>query len=193
MRTRSHDTDTLIITLLHAGDARSIQLLYGYYYNRLINTLHRYGIAPADTDDLVQELFIALWEKRDHLHPTPPLYRYLKTAIIHRAHNYRRTHARSKQMHFADIESFLVQDMRLPDFILHRTDILRLWHRALNKLPAPLRKVVILHSTFSMRQRDIAKRLGISPKTAGKRFAKAMNVLRTLFKAYLTLMLFCCR
>lgn len=87
---RIDDNDDLILDLLAKDDTLASTLLYVRYHRVVFNYVNSIVANRESSKDIVQDLFIAIWEKRHSLNFTKPLGRYLFAAAHNKALNHLR-------------------------------------------------------------------------------------------------------
>lgn len=56
--------ETTIIRLLEVGDERCMKMMFDTYYQALCTYVMRYLISMEDAEDIVQTVFISLWNNK---------------------------------------------------------------------------------------------------------------------------------
>src|SRR5687767_7848992 len=77
-----------LISRIRAGDHAAFKELYNRYHSGLINFAHSYVSNTADVDDIVAEVFLALWRTRADWNPQGTVASYLYKSVRNRALNY---------------------------------------------------------------------------------------------------------
>lgn len=165
--------DTQIIQGLHAGDRNALKALYEIYYEPLYRFLWRKTRHEDTALDLVQDVFIRVWESRSRLDETQSIKAYLyriagNLAIDHLRH---KITARSE-----DIDDMVQEPAHDPQ---QRYDLRHRIHNALEKLPEDIKTVFTLNRFDALKYAEIAEMLNISVKTVESRMSKALKLLRT--------------
>jgi len=144
-----------------------------------------------DTDtakEIVQDVFVNLWSKRDIIDPDKPVKAYLFTSVRNRCLNYIRDHKKF-QSYILDVET----EERFPSWepgYLEEEETGRKIESAMAKLPAKCREVFELSRFSEMKYSEIAEKLGISVKTVEVHISKALKILREELKELLLILLF---
>lgn len=127
--------------------------------------------------DLVQEVFVKLWEKRSQVDPNRNFDNYVFTI----AYNSVRKYFRNKSIETKAMEHLLKNS---PDFIegfdatVIYNELLELASKTIENLP-PKRKIVYkLSRQEGMKIKEIASKLNISTRTAENHLAKALKYLK---------------
>jgi RNA polymerase sigma-70 factor (ECF subfamily) len=132
-------------------------------------TLRRLGTSPSETDDLAQEVFLALrncWSKYD---PGRPLRPYLFGIAFRIALAHHRK--RNREVAFEVVE---VSDTGPgPDDVFQSKQARALVLAALERIPLSRRAVLLMHDIDDVPVEDVAAALGIPKFTAYSRLRKA--------------------
>lgn len=136
--------------------------------------------------EIVQEVFINLWNKRDSITSERSVKSYLYTSVKNRCFNWLRDHKKFRS-HVLDFE---IEDH---DTIFERDDlesqeIKKRIEDAMEKLPDRCREIFELSRFEDLKYREIAERLGLSVKTVEVQVSKALKILRVELKDLITLL-----
>jgi RNA polymerase sigma-70 factor (ECF subfamily) len=134
-------------------------------------------------EELVQDLFLNIWMRRDEWSVTDSMTSYLFRAVRNRMLNYLR-HRRIEQRYASDSEqaasesSAGMSHLHRADETLAREERRLAVQRAIASLPERTREVFLLNREQGMRYADIALMLGISVKTVEYHMGRAFVQLR---------------
>lgn len=157
---------------LISGDEKEFKSLFDLLYVGMVQRAVYY-INDADAaEDVVQEVFVRLWEKREELKGVDNLQGYLLFSVKNRCLNY----LEHRQVVDKYKQHYLLQEVQYDDcdpesFI---EDIAKL----LDKLPEKRRKVLEMSVIDSKSYAEIAGALGISLNTVKDHVKKAYAFLR---------------
>lgn len=93
--------ETTIIRLLEAGDERCMKMMFDTYYQALCTYVMRYLISMEDAEDIVQTVFISLWNNKRGQAFTGSLRSYLFGAVSKASLQFMRDRGKT---YFVDIE-----------------------------------------------------------------------------------------
>ena len=187
----SHDeaTDEEILKLLADNNPKSILLMYERYHEVILKRLKAIVGHAQDAEDITQELFLSIWDKRSTLKLITPMKGYLLAAAHNRAVNFLRQKARRKVVP-VDIASVFMRDRLIDYQVESRRSIERTMKLAIQMLPHRTRIVYILSRNLKMSNQEIAIQLNISIKAVEKHITKALKLLRQFLR--LSLMVIYC-
>jgi len=172
---------------LRQGDQAAFEAIFHHYYERLGRYGMRYLADPEEVRDLVQALFVRLWEKRATLPHPLNLSAYLHTAVRNACLK-RIDHYRVRQAHQSQVEE--APAVPSPQDHLEAHETAEHIRQALAALPARCREAFLLTRQEGLSYREAATRMGVSPKTVEVQVSKALKRLREhLGEALVLLML----
>ena len=170
--------------------------LYITWYSRLKFFAREYVLLDADAENIVQDVFTELYEKREVLTMPVNTVAYLFTATKNRCINHIQRKILEKEaaqwmqdeysltlrMKFDSLEAFDLE-FASEDDIESRLD------KALQSLPQRCREIFIMNKFEGMKQKDIAKHFNISVNTVENQMAVAYKKLREDLKDYVPLLI----
>jgi len=174
--------ESVLVPLLQQGDKGAFAAIYDYYWQPLIDFAYKRLKSLEDSEEVVQEVFINLFERRTTLEIHTSLNSYLKTAVRYKVYNKYREWLSNKQQHrIAHLEDVA----ELPGIdTLEYKELNEKLHESINKLPEKCREVFILSREEKLSNKAIADRLGISINTVEKHIGKALQILRNDLHQY---------
>ena len=178
--------DNNLITLLQQGDRNAYKQLFIKYYSPLCEYASQY-ISDDDSEELVQELMLFLWETRENLVIETSLKSYLFISTKHRCLNAIRKNQYHERIHNQIYEKIKDQ-FEDPDyyFVNELTENIQ---KAIENLPETNRETVAMSRFGEKTNVQIAEKLGISVKTVEYRISQALKILRLKLKDYLPLLI----
>ncbi len=81
MQTKTFDTDQEILLSLSQSDARAFDFLYQKFFPKLYAAAYKRLQNRELTEEVIQELFISLWERRKQLAINTTIEAYLFTSV----------------------------------------------------------------------------------------------------------------
>ena len=168
-------------------DHTSFEELFNEHYRSLCRFASSYLSSPDNAEDIVQQVFINLWNTRETIDPEKPIKSYLLTSVKNRCLNYIRDNKKYRS-YYLDIESELEIPVSEKDLIneKHLNDRLK---EALEKLPEKCREIFVLCRFEDMKYKEVAEKLGISQKTVEAQMSKALKIMREELKDLFVLLL----
>lgn len=168
-----------LLPALAAGKRRAFESLFADWADRLVRYVHRYVGSREEAEDLVQDLFLRLWDRRAEFRRVGDLEAYLYTCARNRAvtHLRRRRVEAEWRTRVVDAETADAPAVPDPAAPLAAAELTAALQRAIDGLPRRQREVMLRYWRGE-RNVDIAAALGISPKTIGVHVNRAFKQLR---------------
>ena len=172
--------DTELLNLLRLDDRKAFEVLYNKYSGKVYQAAYNLFRDKDVCEDLVQELFIDLWIKRNKLNVSS-LEWYLKIAIKNRVLMYIRTKRAT-----LDLSAIaMLTEKYTTDSKLMQNDISAILKNNIDLLPEKCRQIFTLSRQEYLSNKEIASRLNISIKTVENQITIALRYLRTGLTDYL--------
>jgi RNA polymerase sigma-70 factor (ECF subfamily) len=175
------------------GDKEVFRNLFEIYYQRLFLYAKSY-VEDADTaKDIVQDLFINLWEKRKNLVIISSLSSYFFRAIHNRSIQFlrhKKVISKYKEKHLLKLKEAEILYNTSVDFTLSDVqfnEIRDILNKTYNSLPAKTREVFRLSREEAKSNPTIANTLNINIKTVEYYITKALKVFHNALKDYFVL------
>ncbi|GJM29167.1 MAG: DNA-directed RNA polymerase sigma-70 factor [Cyclobacteriaceae bacterium] len=156
--------------------------LYEQYYTDLHRTAYRIVGNAEAAEDIVHEIFLKIWEKRNDLKISVDLSFYLKRSAINGALNYLK-----KNPVIGALEQ--IEEIPADSFINYAEDDMRQkvtakLNKAIDTLPPKCRLIFSLSRFEGMSNQEIANYTGVTKKTVENQLNKAFYRLRKDLKPY---------
>jgi len=170
-------TDTELLALLRDGDHAAYKEIYNRYKGLLyIHIFKRLG-DREETKDIIQELFSAIWYKREELTLNTSLSGYLYKAVRNRLLN-AVAHKKVQTHYISSLQQAINQTESSTDFALRENELMQLIDKEIAALPPKMREIFELSRKGNLAHKEIAVQLNISEKTVKKQVNNALKVLR---------------
>lgn len=152
-----------------------------------------YISANEDVENIVQDVFLVFWEKKDELELSCTLTTYLFTLVKNRCLNFLR-HKLIEEEYNAQMKEelgFKLYALESMEYSYHsEKELQEIIQRALDTLPERCREVFIKSRIEGLKYKEISEELGISVNTVENHIVTALKKLRVELKDYLPLLLF---
>lgn len=157
-------------------------------------TLYRYAFSilrdDASAEEVVSAVFCRLWQKRAQLPGDSTHIGYVYSAVHHAAMDYLK-HDKIKRR-YTNYLVYRSRQARPMTEAAHRAELNELQQQlllALEKLPEQCRLIFHLSRVEELSYKDIAARLGLSPKTVEVQVGRALKRLRVALADFLPLLI----
>ncbi|MEM9142833.1 MAG: RNA polymerase sigma-70 factor [Bacteroidota bacterium] len=170
-------TEAALIKGIRKGDTRAYGHLFTHYYEWLCNYILKLSGNPSMSEDVVQEVMLALWEKRAQLRITGSVKGYLFTCC--RNQFLQQVRKEKRRIDLLDKIQWEVISAEYPEYqeeskpqSQSRLKVL------LEKLPPKCKEIFIMNKLERKKYREIAEDLDISVKTVENHMSKALRIVR---------------
>ena len=159
--------------------------LFKSNYQYLVNFARQYVADDNSCEDIVQKVFIRLWEKRADIKTDQGIKAYLFTAVRNRSLNHLRD-TKKYRSELLDINCAKA-DIAFEADHFAIEELEKKIAEALASLPEKCRLVFEMSRYQEMKYREIAEELSISTKTVEAHMSKALKGLKKHLEGYLGL------
>ncbi|MEO8148508.1 MAG: RNA polymerase sigma-70 factor [Bacteroidia bacterium] len=181
-------SDQEIVNALHANDEGVFEQVFRFYYQRLCNYACNIVVDMDEAEEIVQQMFLNIWEKRVHLEINISFKSYLYRAV-HNACLNRLKQQKVRKLYADEQIQITEPGYEHTSQTILKTELEKQIHNAINKLPEQCRLVFKLSRFEEMKYAEIATHLGISIKTVENHMGKALKIMREQLKEYLPLII----
>jgi RNA polymerase sigma-70 factor (ECF subfamily) len=178
----SRDTDT--IKILRTGDKNAFIGIFRSYYPELYSYAAKIVDSFEIAREIVQDAFIYLWENRNKILINTSVRSYLFKTVRNDCLDYIK-HKKIEQKYITTHLSIIRNESYSEDNLFAQKEITQILKSSVSSLPKECKKIFILSRYKDLKNKDIAKRLGISVKTVESQIGKALKLLRKNLKDYL--------
>ena len=164
------------------GEFVLFQKLFEDYFRSLVTYSYRYVNDWSVGEDIVQDVFMALWINRDKSDFEEPIKPYLYRATYNRSINYLNSVSVQRRVDHADMLDELI-DREILSYNQHDNLLLKEIEEEITSfvgtLPEQRKRVFLLSREENLKNKEIALRLNISEKAVEKHITKALSDIRT--------------
>lgn len=167
-----------LLTRLKNGDMLAFDRVYELYSHKLFSFVSRILKNEAEADDIVQEVFVKIWESRDKLDDHKLLNSYIFTIAYNNSIDLIRKRI-SNNKYLEHLKNSSV--INFTPTIISQIEFDELNNQAeklIANLPERQKQVFLLHKKEGLTYPEIAGQLGISKNTVENHMAKALKYLR---------------
>jgi RNA polymerase sigma-70 factor (ECF subfamily) len=168
-------TDPQLLNLLRSGDGMAYTEIYDRYALVLLGHAYNKMRDREEAKDVVHEVFIALWAKRESLHIdylAGYLFRSVRNLILNQI-----AHQAVQEKFILSMEKFAASN-DIPDHLVREKQLMAIIGREIAALPPKMREVFVLSRKEHLSHKEIADLLGISEQTVSKHITNALKILR---------------
>ncbi|TWF37209.1 RNA polymerase sigma-70 factor (ECF subfamily) [Chitinophaga polysaccharea] len=173
-------SDNQLVSLLKSDDSAAFNAIYDRYSKMLYLFIHSKLDAAEISKDVLQELFISLWEKRHSLVLKESLKAYLYQVARHKIIDIYRKNATYRKYLQQLIEHFDAQPHSIADTVDNKVRTQELFE-AINHLPERMKEIFMLSRFENLSVEQISNHLGLSQQTVKNQITKALKILRASY------------
>ncbi len=173
---RCREKAALLMERIHAGERAAMDDLVSLYWDRLVSFGADITGSRVSAEDVVQEVFLKVWEGRGSWTPTDRLQAFLYRMTRNQALNHARSR-RTRNRLLAGFESWRRRPPQ-PDEESADRRLAGTVMAAIQDLPPRRREVFVLSRFHGHSYREIAEILEISPQTVANQMSSALDQLR---------------
>jgi RNA polymerase sigma-70 factor (family 1) len=172
-------TDETLLSLVADGDKDAFTLLYRRYWQSLFTTAARALRSKTDAADVVQDIFLSIWNRRDELSVTGSLAAYLQTSVRYKVIKY--VEKNIVRRDYLSLLTEMLVSYQPPDAEsqLHIKELRSVIQSAVEQMPHKMREVYQLSRHNHLSHKEIAERLKISDETVKKHIQHALQIIKT--------------
>ena len=185
----THEESKCLIALA-AGDFKAFSVLYEKHHRALYFFALKLSKNPHEAEELVQSVFVTVWETRQTIDPEKSFSAYLFTIARNRFYDMLRK--RVIENCYAD---YILQQNSLMDEDLEKQmedrEINEIINNLLQRVPERRQEIFRMSREENLSYKQIAEKLQISENTVDTQIRNVLNFLRKELQKYLRMMTFC--
>lgn len=183
--------DKTVLEKLKYGDSKAFESVFNVWYEPLVNFANEYISDLEWAKNIVQSIYMRLWEKHNLVDPDSNLKSYLYMSTRNACLSHLR-HIRVENAYFEkairNIEDHQLNYEALEELNIEQIDFTKLERRiqeTIDSLPDRCREVFILSRYNEMKNKEIALKLDITVKAVEANITRALTKLRENTKDYM--------
>jgi len=168
-----------LLNLLKEGDMIAFDAIYEKFCKRIYSFIIRYVKSDADAEEIIQEVFLKIWENKDKIDVYSSFESYIFTISYNSTISLLRKRVSEKKY----IEH--LKALQTTENVFEITD--EVYYNELNsqiqsllsELTPRQKEIFLLSRENGLTHDEIAKKLGISPNTVKNHIVTTLNFLRS--------------
>lgn len=177
METHIDNIEERLISALKLGSGKAFDNIYQMYSKRLYAYCLQFTKSPEESEEIVQDVFVKLWQNRAHIRQNETLRALLFIMAKHHLINaYRSKINHPVYEEFVDYKDTLsVEDAHSR---LEYNEFKQAFQKALESLPDTQRKVISLSRIHQLSNKEIAEKLSLSEQTVKNQISLGLKALK---------------
>ena len=176
-------TDTELVAILVLDNEAAYSELYVRYKNNLYYFVFHLLKSKEETNDIVQEIFIRIWESRSFINPDLSFSSFLYTMARNRILNYFRDIDIDEKVKEILATQKAKEEEAIDSQIIY-TEYQEILRNAISRLPPQRQKIFNMSRIENMSHKEIAAQLGISVNTVQEHISEALKFIKTYFNKH---------
>jgi len=173
--------DYLAVQNLRQGDVKAFDNLFNKYSPRLYSFSVKYLKSAEEAEEVVQEVFLYIWDKKEGLKPDNSFNAYIFTIAYNIIKKYFIKKSRDNAFKDNLLYALLKQENNL-DQIIDYKFLLEKVELIIDYLPNRRKEIFIKRKYDGLSVKQIADELGISPNTVENQLASAQKQIKDELK-----------
>ena len=172
-------TDQQLVVSLRNGDTGAFAEIYERYWDKLLVYTMRVIRRQPDAEDIVQELFVSIWRRRQEIDIEMALSTYLYNSARYLA--IRHIEKNSTYSDYLQRLASRIAGEEEPgiEAEIFGRELEGQIDQLIRELPEKMQEVFILSRRHHLSYKEIAERLSISEETVRKQVHKSLQILRS--------------
>ncbi len=176
MDLRTYHTDSVLTAQLQQGDKQAFKALFDKYGPRLYQFSLRYLKEKEEAEDLLNEVFLKIWENRQSLRSNSSFQAYLFTIAYNRIRQWFLKKNREEKYIQVFAEEYLASSSRDDDQLDYQLFVKRM-NEIIDLLPPRRKEIFILSYKEEQKNNEIAEQLGLSEQFIKKQLSIARKFI----------------
>ncbi|MCU0354851.1 MAG: RNA polymerase sigma-70 factor [Cytophagales bacterium] len=178
MKSLTECDDSQLAERLHASDRAAFEEIYRRHWLRVYRTALFTLQSKELAEDITQELFVILWQKRERIRIRTSLAAYLGLAARNMVISHIRNHVMRRK------NTPVAADSEQAGLEMAANDLMAALEAALEQLPAKSQEIFRMSRFEELPVREIANRVSLSEKAVEYHITKSLKVLRAHLKEF---------
>ena len=181
------DSDDILMGLKRR-DETALSVLFDTYYEKLYLFAEKYIYDSDKAPDIVQDVFLKIWENAERLELTSSIQHYLFASVRNGCLNYLKSLQIEDRNNRKYVEAYIEsQNVDMVD----DEELLTRVRQVLDELPEKCREVCLLRFVEGYKYAEIAARLDMNENTVKAQLHRGMERLKQAFATYDYVLVLC--
>ncbi len=172
------NTDQQLLQRMAEGDRCAFTMLYRRYWEDLFITAAKSLRGKEEAADVVQDVFLSLWNRRNDLNLRSSLAAYLHTGVRYNCIHYIEKNITRRDYLVQLAEVTISSSFPNAEINLQLNEMQQTVHRIVAKMPPKMQEVYKLSRQEHLSYKEIAENMSISVETVKKHIRNALHLIR---------------
>lgn len=165
-----------LVEKIQAGDQNAFEKLFHQYYSRLCVFSNGYVKSLDLARDVVQEVFIKIWDNKENFHVTHSLKAYLYQSVRNQSLNVLQQKKQNLKLRKNLLKQQHTEYQDQPG--LNTEELTQKIWRMVDELPERRRTIFVLYRKHGLSYSEIGEVMGIARKTVENQMGKSLRFIR---------------
>ena len=171
-----------IVKRFMQGDKYAFDLIFNSYHSKIYGFVYKHLKIKEDSKEIVQEVFVKLWEHRQKIHDLSLFNSYIFSIAYNTTISYLREKIKvEKYVGYVKSLQANYKEDKIVDRMIY-TELKKEIESLINNLPSRQKEVYILSRKYHLSYKEISDKLKISVKTVEIHMSRALSYLRRNLK-----------
>lgn len=177
MESRQNQDDSLLISEIRDGSVEAFEILYNRYKKKLYYFSYQYIKNHSDTEELLQTVFLSLWEHRQSLDDSLSIRNYIYRSAFNQIYDrLRKRLVHNKYLEY-QIHNTEPEYNHSPNNLYYE-DLKNSIDTIVDKLPAHQKNIFLMSRYENMSHKEIAEKLNLSVRTVETQIYRVLIKIR---------------
>jgi len=172
------NSDEGIFEEIKKNNEKAFASLFEKYYAPLCRYIYTYLKDETESENLIQEVFITIWNKREEINIRTSVSSYLYRSAKNSALNFLAKNSRNRTEPLDTPELLEIANENPETDEAWFSEMEKRFAEAVESLPDKCREIFILSRVENLKYKDIAQQLDISVKTVEAQISIALKKMR---------------
>jgi RNA polymerase sigma-70 factor, ECF subfamily len=168
------------------GDEDAFRQLFAIYFHRLNDFARKVTRDDGISQDIAQEVFVKVWEKRNgiaDINPEAFLFRLVRNRCIDYIKHLKVINSHMNEVKVASVyeELYRIDFIGNEPYVLIEEELRDMIENTIRSLPERCREVFLMSRMHGLKNREIAEKLNISIKNVERHLSRALQTFRKNF------------
>ena len=169
--------DKALLIRLSEGDETAFVKIYNQYRHKTYTYAYQLSKSADTADEIVQEVFIRIWQKRAQINTDLSFNAYLRKITLNHVLNHLKKVARQKSLQEEVFQLIGISNSHTEDQ-LQEKELRKVYTDAIARLPAQKKLIYQMSRTEELSHEEIAVKLDISKNTVKNHMVEASRFIR---------------
>lgn len=167
-----------LVERIRSGDQDAFEKLFHQYYSKLCVFSNGYVRSLDISRDVVQDVFIKIWDNRDHFYVHQSLKAYLYQAVRNQSLNFLQQKKQKLRLQERLTRQHAMSGGEEGESFLNTEELSQKIWKLVEELPERRRAIFILYRKHGLSYLEIGEVMGITRKTVENQMGKSLQFLR---------------